>query len=602
VRRGGFADAGRMTRVTFVSTLAAAAVAAFLIAAPSASAAVTCHYRDDVSPKYLAVTLSAAGDDAILSYDSGDHQLLVNGNVCPGGAGELALSDNLDKVIVTDTSAGGTNVRIEDPAAFAPGETSEGALNPSEIEFELALGGGNDHLVLWGSDDPDVFTFGTDGVNTGGDGLGFDLEVTGGGIDELTVRGKDGIDEINGQGGRGTGDPWQLKAHLHGEALHDLLTGGDGADDLHGSEGQDVLEGGLGTDYLEGGAGKDTVSYAHASAGVEVVLGPPEQGQQTGAAGTDYLAQLERLVGSAHDDDLGTRFLANAEVNGGAGKDRVTGSAATGETLYGGEGDDLIDPGAEATVHDFVFAGTGFDTITYARAPKAVAVNLPTDSANPRDGIGTGDEIDGIDAIEGSPFADELDGDDDVNTIDGLGGTDQIEARGDADLVRVRDGEADSVDCGDGVDTAVADTRAIDSLAGCEAADFVPDPPSGGEPQQPPASGPAADTTLTLSVSARRAQRLLRTRAVVAKVACAGEPCTVRAGGRLGRIRLKRVTRSLAGDTRTRLRIPLSRRAVRRIRIALGRDRRPRLKLGVRAADSAGNTVTRTITVAARSR
>jgi hypothetical protein len=380
--------------------------------------------------------------------------------------------------------------------------------------------------------------------------------------------------------------------HLYGGALDDDLAGGDGADDLHGEAGQDDLEGGLGTDYLAGGPDNDAVGYAHAPAGVHVMLDPSEPLQQTGAAGADQLLGFETLAGSPHDDDLRS-VVANGQLDGRGGNDRLTGSAAAGETLIGGDGDDLIDPGPETTVKDTVFAGPGVDTLTYARAPKAVSVNLPTARTSPLDGIGEGDELSGINVTEGSPFADLLQGSAAADTLVGLGGADEINGGGGADLVRARDGEADSVDCGEGDDSAVADARALDSVVACEAADVLPDPPSGGDAPQPPASGPAADTTLRLSVSARRGQRLLARRALVATVTCAGEPCKVRAGGTLGGIRLKSVSRSVAGDTRTRVKVPLSARAIRRIRTALAHARRPRLTLSVRATDAAGNIVLR---------
>ena len=588
-------NVGRMRFSTFIRTLAAAAAAACLIQAPSASAAVTCHYDDNASPKLMAVTLTGAGDAAILSYDSFDHQLLVNGNVC-GGAGGLAMNDNVDKILVSDTSAGGTTVRIEDPAAFAPGATPEGPLNASEIEFELAMGGGSDQLVLMGSDASDVFTFGSAGVNTGAGPLDFDVEITGSGIDQTTVHGQGGSDEISGQGGRGTGAPTQLRMHLYGDTLDDALAGGDGDDDLHGGDGQDELEGGLGTDYLDGGSEADTVSYAHAPAGVRVALNPAEPLQETGAAGADHLVALEKLTGSEHDDELRTQVLEGV-ARGLGGNDRIIGSNAADEILSGGNGDDLIDPGPEATVAELIAGGAGSDTVTYARAPKAVTVDLAVETGVPRDGIGAWDEVHGIENVEGSPFADILNGGGGPTTIDGLGGADTINTRGGADLVRARDGQADSVDCGAGDDSAVADDRATDALLDCEAVDFLPDPPA---PPQPPGSEPAPDKTVRLSVSARRAQRLLRSRALRVTLRCAGEPCRVRAGGKLGEIRLRRVTRSLAADVRTRVKVPLSRRAVRRIRAALDRGRRPRLKLNVRASDAAGNSILRTRTITAR--
>jgi hypothetical protein len=74
----------------------------------------------------------------------------------------------------------------------------------------------------------------------------------------------------------------------------------------------------------------------------------------------------------------------------------------------------------------------------------------------------------------------------------------------------------------------------------------------------------------------------------------------VRAGGTLGGIRLKSVTRSVAGDTPTRVKVPLSSKAILRIRAALARGQRPRLTLSVRATDAAGNTAVRKRSITAR--
>jgi hypothetical protein len=566
----------------------AAVLGACLFSAQSASAATTCTY-DGTSPVSMKVKLSETGDVAVLFHDPATHLLLVNGNAC-----WPAMSTNVDRILVEDTSGGGTTVRIEDPAAFGPGATPEGQLDSPEIEFELTMGDGKDHLVLDGSDAADRYTVGADGVNTGSGALDFDLEITGSGIDEITAHGNGGGDDISGLGGRGTGGPAQLAMHVYGDELGDTLAGGAAADDLHGGPGGDGLEGGLGTDYLDGGTDIDAVTYEHAPAGVQVALDSTKPLQQTGGAGTDHLLGFEHLTGSARADQLSS-VLGNGTVDGGAGDDRVTGSGTT-ETLFGGEGDDLIDPGWEVTAHDVVVGGPGFDTVTYARAPKATDVNLATGFGNPRDGVGVGDDFQSIEAAVGSPFGDLLEGGSAANMFDGLGGADQINARGGDDRVRARDGVSDTVDCGDGGDSVIADARTMDSLIGCETADVLPDP-AGGEP---PATEPAADTTLRVTLRARRAQRLLRSRALVASVYCAGEPCKVRAGGRLGRLRLKRVTRSVACDTRTRVKIPLSSRAIRRIRAALADGRHPRLTLRVRATDAAGNAVVRKRSITAK--
>src|SRR5215208_1540163 len=135
-------------------TLLAAALLVCLVQATSASAAVSCIYHPEVTPKYVAVTLSASGDDAVIERDTFDDQILVNDNIC-GGGGDLAVNDNTDSIVVSDTSSGGTTVRIVDPRAFTPGVTPESQLSDSEIEFDLNLGGGNDSLIVEGTDNAD---------------------------------------------------------------------------------------------------------------------------------------------------------------------------------------------------------------------------------------------------------------------------------------------------------------------------------------------------------------------------------------------------------------------------------------------------------------
>ncbi|HZG48747.1 MAG TPA: hypothetical protein VEY90_04440, partial [Thermoleophilaceae bacterium] len=118
---------------------------------------------------------------------------------------------------------------------------------------------------------------------------------------------------------------------------------------------------------------------------------------------------------------------------------------------------------------------------------------------------------------------------------------------------------------------------------------------------------PLADTTPpTLSVRARRRQRVLRLRGAIAYARCS-EACTVRAGGalRVGerRLRMRPASRALAAQTRARLRVRLTRRGVRVLRRSLQRGRRASVLLRLRATDGAGNRsalVRRTVRVVRR--
>ncbi|SHI36903.1 Hint domain-containing protein [Wenxinia saemankumensis] len=115
----------------------------------------------------------------------------------------------------------------------------------------------------------------------------------------------------------------------------DALAGGAGADTLSGGDGDDTLSGGAGDDSMAGGAGNDRMQ---------------------GGAGAD------RLEGGLGDDTLEGGLGADT-LSGGAGNDDIT--VASGDTVYGGDGDDhirLADLGEApgGTIH--VFGGEGGET------------------------------------------------------------------------------------------------------------------------------------------------------------------------------------------------------------------------------------------------
>ena len=52
----------------------------------------------------------------------------------------------------------------------------------------------------------------------------------------------------------------------------DIINGGAGNDTLSGLGGNDIISGGAGADAMNGGAGIDTLTYANATAGIQVAL------------------------------------------------------------------------------------------------------------------------------------------------------------------------------------------------------------------------------------------------------------------------------------------------------------------------------------------
>ena len=105
----------------------------------------------------------------------------------------------------------------------------------------------------------------------------------------------------------------------------------------------------------------------------------------------------------------------------------------------------------------------------------------------------------GIENLRGTIHVDVLRGDGGPNRIEAIGGVDVIAGRGGVDEIlagvgddemEVRDGEPDTVDCGDGNDEVTADAPGVDTLTACETVERPPaDPPA---PGPAPAPSPAA--------------------------------------------------------------------------------------------------------------
>ncbi|QAY84798.1 retention module-containing protein [Pseudomonas arsenicoxydans] len=142
---------------------------------------------------------------------------------------------------------------------------------------------------------------------------------------------------------------------------NDVLTAGSGNNELHGGAGNDLLFSGPGNDLLDGGSGIDTVSYAHATAGVTVDLSLATA-QNTGGAGTDTLTGIENLVGSNFNDSL-TGDSHNNVINGGLGDDILNGGGGD-DFLIGGLGNNTLTGGAGADTFQWLKGNSGHDVVT----------------------------------------------------------------------------------------------------------------------------------------------------------------------------------------------------------------------------------------------
>jgi Ca2+-binding RTX toxin-like protein len=236
--------------------------------------------------------------------------------------------------------------------------------------------------------------------------------------------------------------PWGLNGN-------DTIYGHDGDDKIYALGGNDVIVGGAGADDIFGGPGNDTASYTDSidSVFVNLATGVGHGGTAEG----DTLNSIENLTGSSRSDILRGNDGANV-LQGGDGNDVLRGlngddnlygayhndtleGGGGADHLYGGSGDDELHGGADG---DWLDGGDGNDTADYSASPAGVGVSLYTDTA--AGGDAAGDELDSIEHLTGSDFADELWGDDAANFLQSLDGNDNLKGFGGADVIQGGDG------------------------------------------------------------------------------------------------------------------------------------------------------------------
>jgi Ca2+-binding RTX toxin-like protein len=282
------------------------------------------------------------------------------------------------------------------------------------------------------------------------------------------------------------------------------IVGGDGADDLRPAIAIDespgvpvVADGGPGNDSMIA-TGADVPVVFRGGSGNDVVEGGPRGDTLRGGPGDDVIqgwGGADQLYGEAGNDDLTGDGFGEAT---GIWPDRIDGGSGidTAGTYLGSEADDWTTdiettPKVKVTLDGKANDGrrkerdnlVGVERVGWIGGGTLIGddrnnslIALISDSRVKIDGRGGRDQIEGgrsSDTLRGGPGNDDIVGNWGNDRIVGGPGRDTI--RGDNseigafgnDLIDVRDGEVDQVDCGVGRDTVIADRRDIVST-NCE--------------------------------------------------------------------------------------------------------------------------------------
>jgi len=412
-----------------------------------ADAAVSC----DFSTGGALTIASGAAQDGPRIVRSGDNILVGKDWSGPliTCTGAQPTVHNTHVIAYSDNSGGQTYFLIDlRGGPFTPGQTDEPG-NTDEIDIQADLGSGDeDRLYIWGSQSGESIRMGKTAAGAGvnlnagaesAPGATPDSDVDLRGAEMAIIYADGGDDRILANGGPEFTGAFPMRIDVNGGDGDDELNGGAGPDNFTDGAGNDIVRGGanddsiaeyppVGNDTFDGGPGSDSVGWGEFHDPMRVDLRITGR-QDTGAGGRDAIANFESVYTSDGNDVL-------------IGTDGP-------DNLHTGDGDDVI-LGLGGT--DRIDGGYGEDAASYAIPPAGVkqGVNVSLLKQNVvQDTGGAGsDQLEGINDLIGSPYADTLTGNDGPNRFE------------------VRDGQGDRVACGNGVDNVVSDVEGTDAIDG----------------------------------------------------------------------------------------------------------------------------------------
>lgn len=417
---------------------------------------------------------NAAGELVVTGGDAGNTVTveLVNGEyMVTDTTDDMGAGDNCSK----PTPSSHTAMCDAAPVAKFTVNLDKGNdkfASTAPIPLKVTGGAGNDNLTGGPMGDTLIGETSPDDPGTGQnemDGGGGNDDVFGGGGADI-VKGGPGDDGVAGAGG------------------DDVVQGGDGSDSVIGGPGNDMMLGDAGNDFLypgagpangvgdgdtmSGGDGIDEVTYASRTTRVVVKMdGVANDGLD--GENDNVLGDVEKVTGGTAGDEL-DGSAAGETLNGGPGADLLGGGGGA-DDMQGGEGDDTMDGGPGP---DLIAGGPGVDRATYSASGLPIIASLdglpgdgaPGEGDNVQPDVENVDSGNGPDTLTGSAAGNELTSGGGEDYADGGAGPDVLQMGAARDVVRARDGVADTLDCGSSSDFAIVDP--IDIVAkSCERID-----------------------------------------------------------------------------------------------------------------------------------
>ncbi|MNK04434.1 Bifunctional hemolysin/adenylate cyclase precursor [compost metagenome] len=255
---------------------------------------------------------------------------------------------------------------------------------------------------------------------------------------------------------------------IYGSNANDFLYGGTGNDILYGGKGNTYFEGGAGNDTIVGGVNSgvngvspniNTVGYTNSTSGVMVDLNTGNA--LDGFGGHDTLQNIQKVIGSAHDDTFIVGANTKGVDGGSGGKDTIdfsasnaavtvnlsTGTGTGGyaqnvtftniENVVGSSFDDTFIASSAENIFDGGAGGS--NTVSYANSPSSSTSGVTVDLLN---GVGSGNDATGdkyinIQNVIGSAYNDTFVANLDANHFDGMGGVNTVSYAGSATGVEV---------------------------------------------------------------------------------------------------------------------------------------------------------------------